>query len=373
MVNTTANGEHNAAIEIWTGFFKNNPNLYIVQSGLTSALKSLEPRPRIRVLRQLLRDHPNNLYLKESLGQAYALAKDFNQAIPLLTSCLENSSGNHDKRWFENQLVIAFTSNGDFDRAINILNTALDRDPRLRHEIDLKKCQIFKLSGDLDAVVAICVAGLIECPTSSSNFRIVLRNAINSLHHNQNIDIWKELTIEHVEITSFQEELLDVLKASQDRHICVEVLKEVLMIHPNLLEFHTLLQQNLNAEEYIDTWAGLLDKHPSQPDFCKALCLALDTCEDIKRSIQTWTALLITHPNYERFDKELRKARAKSSGVDLDVACTICYDRDMDTVLYKCGHSYCSICVKQLDPKLCPDCRRKIKDVVRVYARLFHK
>ena len=79
----TANGEHKATIEIWTGFFKKQPGLVVVQSGLTSALKPLPARSRIRVLGPLLQDVPNSLYLQERLGLAYAAAKEFSQAIPL--------------------------------------------------------------------------------------------------------------------------------------------------------------------------------------------------------------------------------------------------------------------------------------------------
>jgi DNA repair protein RAD16 len=46
--------------------------------------------------------------------------------------------------------------------------------------------------------------------------------------------------------------------------------------------------------------------------------------------------------------------------------CVICMDKPMDAVLLDCGHMYtCMDCVKKLDSRTCPVCRKPIKKVIK--------
>ncbi|XP_069100746.1 E3 ubiquitin-protein ligase NEURL1B [Pleurodeles waltl] len=51
--------------------------------------------------------------------------------------------------------------------------------------------------------------------------------------------------------------------------------------------------------------------------------------------------------------------------------CTICFDGDVDTVIYTCGHMcLCNTCGLKLKKQMnacCPICRRVIKDVIKIY------
>ncbi|KAK1904657.1 E3 ubiquitin-protein ligase NEURL1B [Dissostichus eleginoides] len=51
--------------------------------------------------------------------------------------------------------------------------------------------------------------------------------------------------------------------------------------------------------------------------------------------------------------------------------CTVCFDQDVDTVIYTCGHMcLCSDCGMKLKRQInacCPICRRPIKDVIKTY------
>lgn len=51
--------------------------------------------------------------------------------------------------------------------------------------------------------------------------------------------------------------------------------------------------------------------------------------------------------------------------------CTVCFDSEVDTVIYTCGHMcLCNTCGLKLKKQLnacCPICRRVIKDVIKIY------
>ncbi|XP_061092466.1 E3 ubiquitin-protein ligase NEURL1B isoform X1 [Conger conger] len=51
--------------------------------------------------------------------------------------------------------------------------------------------------------------------------------------------------------------------------------------------------------------------------------------------------------------------------------CTVCFDQEVDTVIYTCGHMcLCSDCGQKLKKQInacCPICRRPIKDVIKTY------
>ena len=368
----TANGEHESAIKIWTDFFDKEPDNVYIRSGLKSALKPLKPLSRINILKSLRRCHPNSLYLQENLGLEFLANNEFSQAIPLFNACLQAQGYRRDV--FENLLVAAYIGGQDFDKALNILETALGREPD-NTNFKLSLCQVLTYRGDPYAAIEVCVTQLTKHPKDSSDFLILLRKIVASFDENVRISIWKELVLEHTGIVSFCEELFGALKASQDPSVCANVLKEILCANPKLPGFCALLQQTLDAGEEqdmkVDTWASLLESHPGQADFREALCVALNTCGNDEKAVGTWTKLLARHPKCEEFQLELRKAKAKLAGVDLDVACTICFDRDMDTVLYECGHTYCSVCAGKLVN--CPECRLEVRDRIRVFARLFHR
>ncbi|TNM98627.1 hypothetical protein fugu_013191 [Takifugu bimaculatus] len=51
--------------------------------------------------------------------------------------------------------------------------------------------------------------------------------------------------------------------------------------------------------------------------------------------------------------------------------CTICFDQEVDTVIYTCGHmclcNDCGLKLKRQINACCPICRRPIKDVIKTY------
>ena len=58
------------------------------------------------------------------------------------------------------------------------------------------------------------------------------------------------------------------------------------------------------------------------------------------------------------------------SGMMMQNECVICYEADVDCVLYSCGHMcMCFSCaVQQFDTSgECPLCRATIRDVIRTY------
>ncbi|KAG7272077.1 hypothetical protein CRUP_001842 [Coryphaenoides rupestris] len=51
--------------------------------------------------------------------------------------------------------------------------------------------------------------------------------------------------------------------------------------------------------------------------------------------------------------------------------CTVCFDQEVDTVIYTCGHMClcheCGLKLKRQSHACCPICRRPIKDVIKTY------
>ncbi|XP_015205407.1 E3 ubiquitin-protein ligase NEURL1B isoform X2 [Lepisosteus oculatus] len=51
--------------------------------------------------------------------------------------------------------------------------------------------------------------------------------------------------------------------------------------------------------------------------------------------------------------------------------CTVCFDQEVDTVIYTCGHmclcNDCGLKLKKQSNSCCPICRRTIKDVIKIY------
>jgi len=45
--------------------------------------------------------------------------------------------------------------------------------------------------------------------------------------------------------------------------------------------------------------------------------------------------------------------------------CTICAERQKDTVLVPCGHFFCSVCSRRVE--ICPNCRKRIERRVRTF------
>lgn len=54
-----------------------------------------------------------------------------------------------------------------------------------------------------------------------------------------------------------------------------------------------------------------------------------------------------------------------------DVECQVCFENAVDSVFYKCGHSCacysCAISCKTATPSVCPICRAKICDVIKLF------
>ena len=59
------------------------------------------------------------------------------------------------------------------------------------------------------------------------------------------------------------------------------------------------------------------------------------------------------------------------SGADDSLICQICFDRSVNSALYKCGHSIlcyeCAMACKNAGSGLCPVCRSRIRDVLKLY------
>lgn len=51
--------------------------------------------------------------------------------------------------------------------------------------------------------------------------------------------------------------------------------------------------------------------------------------------------------------------------------CTVCFDGEVDTVIYTCGHMClchsCGLRLRRQARACCPICRRPIKDVIKIY------
>ncbi|XP_048844668.1 E3 ubiquitin-protein ligase TRIM39-like [Brienomyrus brachyistius] len=54
---------------------------------------------------------------------------------------------------------------------------------------------------------------------------------------------------------------------------------------------------------------------------------------------------------------------ARSSGLEVELSCPVCYEIYRDPVVLKCGHSFCKVCLQQYwgdkDSQECPVCRRR--------------
>ena len=63
-----------------------------------------------------------------------------------------------------------------------------------------------------------------------------------------------------------------------------------------------------------------------------------------------------------------QEAAAKLQEEDERRQCTICTERDVDTVLVPCGHTMCGTCVAQLrEPKTCPFCRNRCPSSIKFF------
>jgi Zinc finger, C3HC4 type (RING finger) len=78
---------------------------------------------------------------------------------------------------------------------------------------------------------------------------------------------------------------------------------------------------------------------------------------------------------HNRSSNRLRKEAA----VDIDnetvghlSECCMCFDRPMDSVIYRCGHMCvcyeCGLEIQEFhNPPLCPICRQPISDIIKIY------
>ena len=52
-----------------------------------------------------------------------------------------------------------------------------------------------------------------------------------------------------------------------------------------------------------------------------------------------------------------------------EAICSICYDKEMDALLYRCGHVVaCVDCARQVD--ICPVCRSTVESVVKIFRTM---
>jgi len=67
-------------------------------------------------------------------------------------------------------------------------------------------------------------------------------------------------------------------------------------------------------------------------------------------------------------DSQLQQSKRKDSSED---ECQICFDKKVDCAFYTCGHTCfcygCAMSCKRASPPLCPLCRAKITDVLKLY------
>lgn len=104
--------------------------------------------------------------------------------------------------------------------------------------------------------------------------------------------------------------------------------------------------------------------------FCDKLRIVLEASDEKDIATQVWRDLVISHPSHTGFRKELKRAEAKQAGIDVEATCPICWNEDMDTVLY-CGHTCCSSCASRITK--CAECRKDIEGRIKVYARMYHR
>jgi len=64
-----------------------------------------------------------------------------------------------------------------------------------------------------------------------------------------------------------------------------------------------------------------------------------------------------------------RTSDAQLEGREYHPLCKICFTKDLDAVLYNCGHRFCLDCCIRMfkDRKRCPSCNRPILDAIRTY------
>lgn len=74
-------------------------------------------------------------------------------------------------------------------------------------------------------------------------------------------------------------------------------------------------------------------------------------------------------PNFER-QNTVESDNALNTEYDQN-ECTVCYEKQVDCVLYTCGHMCvcydCAMDVKQNRGALCPICRQHIKDIIKIF------
>jgi hypothetical protein len=66
--------------------------------------------------------------------------------------------------------------------------------------------------------------------------------------------------------------------------------------------------------------------------------------------------------------RERTEYSTESAPVERSTVCRICYNRDLDTCLFSCGHVCWGECAEKIDR--CPTCREEIKERVKVFAVL---
>jgi len=67
----------------------------------------------------------------------------------------------------------------------------------------------------------------------------------------------------------------------------------------------------------------------------------------------------------ERFEESHTEESFEEEFEELEVICNVCLERLPDRVLIPCGHTYCSVCLSQINT--CPNCRSVVNGVMRIY------
>ncbi|KAG4426993.1 hypothetical protein IFR05_017524, partial [Cadophora sp. M221] len=170
------------------------------------------------------------------------------------------------------------------------------------------------------------------------------------------IRTWKDLVIEQPNQSSFLRSLSSVIEASTDSIVAVSTWKDLCLAHPDKSDFFNRLLRALGAISNftltINTLKDLTMAHFEKALFYDNLRNALEASDEKDIEASVWRDLAISHPSHTSFRKELKRAEAKQAGIDVEAACSICWDQDMDTVFY-CGHTCCFSCATQITK--CPE------------------
>lgn len=91
---------------------------------------------------------------------------------------------------------------------------------------------------------------------------------------------------------------------------------------------------------------------------------------DIQRAIRQEVCAAMGRSDAKHVGSESCAVAATQERVARAGACTVCLEKNVDCVLYACGHMCtCSLCARQLlsAGQKCPICRATVRDVIRAF------